>query len=85
MKPESLITAVELAEKLEHVFVATVDPSGMPHVATAGKLSQTSEDQVTCSCLVLSRHINQPEKQPQDITGSVGCSIRQGIPTAWPG
>ena len=47
MKPESLNTAVELSEKLEHVFVATADPSGMPHVATAGKLSQTSEGQVT--------------------------------------
>jgi hypothetical protein len=47
MKPKSLNTAVELAEKLEHVFVATADSSGMPHVATAGKLSQTSEGQVT--------------------------------------
>lgn len=47
MKPESLTIAIELAKKLEHVFVATVDPSGMPHVATAGKLSQTSEAQVT--------------------------------------
>ena len=36
MKPELLNTAVELAEKLEHVFVAT-----------AGKLSQTSEGQIT--------------------------------------
>jgi hypothetical protein len=47
MKPESLKTAVELAEKLEHVFVATGDSSGMPHVAAAAKISQTSEDQVT--------------------------------------
>ncbi len=47
MKPESLNTAVELSEKLEHVFVATADSSGMPHVATAGKLSQTSKDHVT--------------------------------------
>ncbi len=46
MKPESLNTAVELAEKLEHVFVSTADPSGMPHVATAGKLRQTSEGHV---------------------------------------
>lgn len=47
MKPELLNTAVELAEKLEHVFVATADSSGMPHVATASKLSQTSKDHVT--------------------------------------
>jgi hypothetical protein len=46
MKPESLNTAVELAEKLEHVFVATADSSGMPHVAAAAKLSKTSKDHV---------------------------------------
>ncbi len=47
MKPESLNTAVELAEKLKHVFVATADPSGMPHVAAAAKLNQMSKDHVT--------------------------------------
>lgn len=47
MNSESLIIVVEMAKKLEHVFVATVDSSGMPHVATAVKLSQTSEDHVT--------------------------------------
>ena len=46
MKPESLNAAVELAEKLEHVFVATADSSGMPHVAAAAKLNQTSKDHV---------------------------------------
>ncbi len=46
MKPKSLNTAVELAEKLEHVFVTTADSSGMPHVAAAAKINQTSEDQV---------------------------------------
>ncbi len=46
MKPKSLNTAVELAEKLEHVFVATADSSGMPHVAAAAKLNQTSKDHV---------------------------------------
>jgi hypothetical protein len=46
MKSESLNTAVELAEKLEHVFVATADSSGMPHVAAAAKLSKTSKDHV---------------------------------------
>jgi hypothetical protein len=46
MKPESLNAAVELAEKLEHVFVATADSSGMPHVAAATKLNQTSKDHV---------------------------------------
>ena len=46
MKPESLNAAVELAEKLEHVFVATADSSGMPHVAAAAELNQTSKDHV---------------------------------------
>lgn len=47
MKSKSLKISVKLAEKLEHVFVATADSSGMPHVAAAAKISQTSEDHVT--------------------------------------
>ena len=46
MKPESLNAAVELAEKLEHVFVATADSSGIPHVAAAAKLNRMSKDHV---------------------------------------
>ena len=49
MKPELLNAAVELAKKLEHVFVATADSTGIPHVAAAGELSRTSEDLVTVS------------------------------------
>ncbi|MDR4497870.1 MAG: pyridoxamine 5'-phosphate oxidase family protein [Candidatus Scalindua sp.] len=49
MKPELLNAAVKLAEKLEHVFVATADSSGTPHVAAAGELKQMSKDHVTVS------------------------------------
>lgn len=38
MKPETIRSVVQLAEKLGHVFVATADAGGNPHVATAGEL-----------------------------------------------
>jgi hypothetical protein len=49
MKKESLDSAIELAQKLEHVFVATADSSGMPHVAAAGLMRRTSENCVAVS------------------------------------
>jgi hypothetical protein len=36
---ERLKKAVALAEKVRHVFVATADAAGLPHVASAGKLT----------------------------------------------
>lgn len=36
---ETLQKAVALAEKLGHVFVATADSAGMPHVGAAGRLT----------------------------------------------
>ena len=62
MKSESLKTAVELAEKLEHVFVATADPSGMPHVAAAAKLNQTSKDHVTVAAWFCPGTVNNLNK-----------------------
>jgi hypothetical protein len=46
MKEESLNKAVELAKKLGHVFVATADAAGFPHVAAAAKLSIIPEGRV---------------------------------------
>jgi len=37
---ELIENAVRLADRLEHVFVATADNKGMPHVAVAGKITQ---------------------------------------------
>jgi len=38
-KKEALNKAVGLVEKLEHLFVATADASGLPHVAASHKAS----------------------------------------------
>lgn len=38
MNMEKLEQAVKLSEALRHVFVATADESGMPHIAAAGKI-----------------------------------------------
>jgi hypothetical protein len=43
MKIDTLRQAIELAEKLGHLMVATVGPDGMPHVAAAGKIFQRGE------------------------------------------
>ena len=46
---KDLDTAIDLAEKLGHVFVATADSSGMPHVAAAAQLNKASDDHVAVS------------------------------------
>jgi hypothetical protein len=46
MNSEILKKAVRLGEELEHVFVATADTAGLPHVAVAGKISLEFEDRV---------------------------------------
>ncbi len=45
-KMEAIQKALELADKLKHVFVATADAKGLPHVATAGKLRLESDGRV---------------------------------------
>ena len=49
MKTQSIDSAIRLAEKLEHIFVATADAGGTPHVAAAGKLSPAAGDRVAVS------------------------------------
>ena len=46
MKTETLHNAVELASKLKHVFVATADTSGLPHVTAAGEMNLAAEGHV---------------------------------------
>ena len=47
MKPKTIRSAVQLADKLAHIFVATADAVGSPHVAAAGELSHDSGNHVT--------------------------------------
>ena len=46
---KNLDTVITLAEKLGHVFVATADSEGMPHVAAAAQIHKASKDHVTVS------------------------------------
>ena len=39
IRSEIIRSAVALGQKLEHVFVATADSEGLPHVAAAGRIS----------------------------------------------
>lgn len=38
MSIDKIKEAVRLAEKLHHIFVATADKEGLPHIAAAGKI-----------------------------------------------
>jgi pyridoxine/pyridoxamine 5'-phosphate oxidase len=49
MRPEIIHSAVALGQKLEHVFVATADAEGLPHVAAAGRISLGDEGLMTVS------------------------------------
>lgn len=46
---KNLDNAIDLAEKLGHVFVATANSAGMPHVAAAAQLSLVSDNRVAVS------------------------------------
>ncbi|MGR8978905.1 MAG: pyridoxamine 5'-phosphate oxidase family protein [Gammaproteobacteria bacterium] len=46
MKGETLQAAVDLARSLKHVFVATADCEGMPHVAAAADVVLAPENRV---------------------------------------
>jgi hypothetical protein len=39
IKPDIIQSAITLGQKLGHIFVATADSKGVPHVAAAGRLS----------------------------------------------
>jgi uncharacterized protein len=49
LKVETIKKAVSLADKLEHVFVATADEKGMPHVAVAGTVTYMGGAHVSVS------------------------------------
>jgi len=46
---KNLDAAIGLADKLGHVFVATADAAGMPHVAAAARIKDASDDHVAVS------------------------------------
>ena len=49
MKTESIVHAVALARRLGHLFVATADAQGLPHVAAAATMDSVAENRVAVS------------------------------------
>lgn len=49
MNMNNLDAAIDLAERLGHIFVATADSGGMPHVAAAAHIHRASKDHVAVS------------------------------------
>lgn len=46
---KNLDNAIDLAERVGHVFVTTADSTGMPHVAAATQIHKRSEEKVAVS------------------------------------
>ena len=49
MKKQTIQWAVNLGQKLQHIFVATSDNRGLPHVAAAGRITPVSDKKVAVS------------------------------------
>ena len=49
MKIQSIQQAVNLAQSLQHVFVATSDASGLPHLAAASRIEVVEDAKVAIS------------------------------------
>jgi predicted pyridoxine 5'-phosphate oxidase superfamily flavin-nucleotide-binding protein len=47
VKQEIVKSAVSLGQKLKHIFVATADADGLPHVAAAGRISMADDGLIT--------------------------------------
>jgi len=64
MKIIALRDAVKLAKRLGHIFIGTVGPDGLPHIAAAGKLNLEAEGQIEvtawfCPATVANLQINR--------------------------
>jgi hypothetical protein len=46
MNANTILKAVDLGKRMKHVFVATADNRGMPHLAAAGTIRVVSENQI---------------------------------------
>ena len=49
MNPETLEKALEMAKRLGHIFVATADAKGLPHLAAAGQIEKNVDGRVSVS------------------------------------
>lgn len=49
MKKQAIQWAVNLGQKLQHIFVATSDKRGLPHVAAAGRITSVRDEIVAVS------------------------------------
>jgi hypothetical protein len=44
MKSQSLEASINIARKIGHIFIATADAVGMPHIAAAGKMESAGAE-----------------------------------------
>ncbi len=65
MKQALLDSAVGLGEKLQHIFVATSDEGGVPHLAAAGKIARGRPGRVTVGAWFCPRTIENLRRNPR--------------------
>lgn len=46
MKEQSLEAGINIARKIGHIFIATADSSGLPHIAAAGKMDSAGAGRI---------------------------------------
>jgi len=62
---EKLKKVVDLAEKVRHVFVATADATGLPHVASVGKLTYEPDGRVVLADWFCPATVTNLQQNPQ--------------------
>lgn len=62
---ETIRSAVALGEKLEHIFVATADAEGLPHVAAAERFSLETDGVVTVAAWFCPGTVMNLQHNPQ--------------------
>ncbi|MFB0537449.1 MAG: pyridoxamine 5'-phosphate oxidase family protein [Anaerolineae bacterium] len=62
---EEIKKAVALADKVRHVFVATADATGLPHVASAGRLTYAPDGRVVLADWFCPGTVTNLQQNPQ--------------------
>lgn len=84
MNVQALKEAVALAERLQHVFVATADATGLPHAAASGRLTSTPKDHVSVTAWFCPATVANLEQNPRiaiviwDASADVGYQLLGG-------
>ena len=72
MDTEILARSVKLAESVRHLFVATVNKQGIPHLATAERITLEGRDQVAVTAWFCPPDGGKRPNEPRHLGGCLG-------------